>query len=170
MIAVLRSQIPEISSIEIDGAEVLVIRVFFLIESRCHKINFLLTCVYINDFAYNPFSTRHLILDFSGLPVHAIQMAPAVTFRHPKHFRTVIQIMPEIINIRDKRIRPFVCQMANLPVYGAYLADHITLMPALIKFKSECTTVFSPSGKIKVELIFIQLRIQCYLFLTLYIK
>ena len=72
MIGILRSQILKTGSVKVHTTIMLVIRIFFLIKPRSHKVYPLLTGIHKNNLAHYPFSTCDLILDLSGLSIYAI--------------------------------------------------------------------------------------------------
>jgi len=125
------------------------IRVLSLIHAASQKPH--LTPLFIHPLhtPHHPLAFRDLIFHLAGAAVIKIKVVPAIAFRHPDDFLTVIQVMAKFLAGVEKESRAlFIDQSSSRAGRRIHFDYPINLMAALIVFKGESPAILPP-GKVR---------------------
>ena len=147
-----------------------VIRIFAFVETRSGEVDNPVRLIHVIDLANHPFALRHLSFHLPVRAVYQVKMTPSVPLGDPEQFFSVVEVVSVIVIIIDKSLCLLVHQMADRTVGRTHFTNDITLMAALVELERKSAAVFTPTGQVQIELVFIRSDIQCHLLACLHVK
>ena len=102
-----RSETSEILTVEADTIITDQVGIFFSLYAICREINKLVGFIYPEDITYVPFAFGYLMNRLGCGAIIHIQMIPVVTFTHPYHPFSILQVVAEMAGIIDVFITCF---------------------------------------------------------------